>query len=71
MANVFVEPVPKGSDAPITGYVVEYAGGGSLDGKTHDTQEEAIKAARQAGHQPLVARVRVTDKGKPDQWRSA
>ena len=71
MANLFVERLPKGSSAPITGYVVEYVGGDSLDGVTHRTQESAIDAAKRAGHQPLVARVRVTDKGKPDHWRAA
>ena len=70
MANVFVEPVPMGTNAPITGYVVEYAGGASMDGVTHRTQEAAIEAARRAGHQPLVARVRVTEKGNPDHWRA-
>lgn len=71
MANVFIEPVPKGSSGPINGYIVEFEGGRSLDGVTHRTQQAAIDSARRAGHQPLVARVRVTDKGKPDHWRHA
>ncbi|MFW8744892.1 hypothetical protein [Mesorhizobium japonicum] len=71
MANVYVEPLPKGSTAPITGYKLEYAGGQSVDGVTHRTQETAIAEAKRLGHSPLVARVRVTDKGKPDHWRAA
>jgi hypothetical protein len=71
MANVYVEPQPKGSSLPITGYKLEHGGGTSVDGKTHATQESAIKAAKDLGHKPLVARVRVTDKGKPDHWREA
>ena len=71
MANVYVEPVPKGSDEPITGYRLEYEGGGSVDGVTHRTQETAINAAKRLGHSPLVARVRRTNKGTPDHWRSA
>jgi hypothetical protein len=72
MANVYVEPQPSGSNAPITGYRLEYAGGGSVDGVAlHPTQEAAIASAKRAGHRPLVARVRITDKGKPDHWRPA
>lgn len=73
MANVFIEPKPKGraeGDA-ITHYEIEEAGGKSLDGKRYPTQDAAITAAKSAGHHPVVARVRVTDKGKPDQWRTA
>lgn len=36
------------------------------------TQYEAIHWAKQAGHNPLVARVRhLNDKKRPDHWRSA
>ena len=71
MANVYVEPLPKGSTAPITGYRLENAGGSSVDGITHNTQQQAIDAAKRLGHHPLIARVRVTSKGNPDHWRSA
>lgn len=64
MANVFIEPTPDGN-----GYTAKYQGGQSIDGVRHRTQETAIRAAERGGHQPLVARVRTTDRGKPDQWR--
>lgn len=70
MANVFVEPRPKGRDGdPISHYVVEDRADSVL--AECDTQEEAIEWARQQGHNPSVARVRhLSDKKKPDQWRS-
>lgn len=73
MSNVYVEPQPTGrpEGTKITHYTVEYAGGQSIDGKTYQTQEEAIAAAKANGHAPLVARVRNTSKGNPDHWRSA
>jgi hypothetical protein len=72
MANVFVEPRPKGRPEgdPITDYVVEGIG----DNEMHSakTQEAAIQWAKSQGHSPLVARVRhLNDKKKPDHWRSA
>jgi hypothetical protein len=51
--------------------VLEHAGGLSVDGIRHGTQEAAIKAAKSLGHSPLVGRVRDTSKGNPDHWRSA
>ncbi len=73
MPNVFVEPRPKGKPegAPIENYVLELAGGTLLTPATYSTQKEAIAAARQLDHEPLVARVRNTDKGQPDHWRKA
>ncbi|HBU5820764.1 TPA: hypothetical protein MIH26_27165 [Klebsiella pneumoniae] len=72
MPNVYVEPQPTGrpEGSTITHYTVEYAGGQSIDGKIHSTQESAIQAAKKAGHKPLVARVRNTSKGNPDHWRA-
>lgn len=73
MANVFVEPRPKSREpgAAITGYVVESAGDHVLSGP-YGTQEAAINWAKKAGHSPVVARVRhLTDKNKPDHWRTA
>jgi hypothetical protein len=75
MPNVFVEPRPKASNAltnpPIDHYVLELEGDVPVDGVRYRTQEEAIAAAKRLGHKPNVARVRHTDKGKPDQWRAA
>ena len=72
MSNVYVEPRLKArtKHEPIDHYVLEFAGDKSVDNVQHRTQEAAINAAKILGHQPLVARVRVTDKGKPDHWRS-
>jgi hypothetical protein len=72
MANVYIEPKPTGRDEgdAIDHYVIEHPGG-AQEGGSYKTQHEAIEAARKAGHHPLVARVRCTDKGKPDHWRSA
>lgn len=73
MSNVYVEPQPTGrpEGSAITHYTVEYAGGRSIDGKIHSTQASAIQAAKNAGHNPLVDRVRNTSKGNPDHWRAA
>ena len=73
MANVFVEPEPKGrpEGSPITHYVLEYAHGERVTNTDYKTQAEAISAAKSLGHQPLVARVRNTNKGNPDHWRAA
>jgi hypothetical protein len=73
MPNVYVEPRPKGrpEGAAITDYVLEFAGDRLVDGKVYKTQAAAIDAAKALGHEPLVSRVRYTDKGKPDHWRKA
>jgi len=73
MPNVYVEPQPTGrtEGSEITHYTVEYSGGKSLDSKNHPTQASAIQAAKDAGYNPLVARVRNTNKGNPDHWRTA
>jgi len=70
MANVFVEPRPKGKPdgSPISDYVVEDHADHVL--ATRGTQESAIEWAKQHGHTPHVARVRhLNDKAKPDHWR--
>jgi hypothetical protein len=72
MANVYIEPRPKGRHEgdPIEDYVVEDHADHVL--ATFKTQKEAIAFAKSEGHHPLVARVRhVNDKSKPDHWRSA
>jgi hypothetical protein len=72
LANVFVEPRPKGrpEGSPIDDYVVEDHADGVL--ATTKTQKEAIDYAKEHGHKPLVARVRhLNDKAKPDHWREA
>lgn len=73
MANVYVEPRPKGrpEGTPIQDYVVEFAHGALMTNQAFATQSAAIQAAKSAGHQPLIARVRNTNKGNPDHWRSA
>jgi len=72
MANVFVEPEPRGraDGTPVSHYVLEYAHGERLTSTNYRTQQEAIEDARNFGHRPLIARVRNTDKGNPDHWRS-
>jgi hypothetical protein len=72
MANVYIEPRPKGrrEGDPIDDYVVEDHADHVLE--TFKTQHEAIERSRRHGHTPLVARVRhLNDKKKPDHWRSA
>jgi hypothetical protein len=71
MSNVYVEPVPKGREGPIEGYVLEHANDAEVTNKIYPTQKAAIDEAKALGHKPLVAHVRVTSKGKPDHWRSA
>ena len=75
MANVFVEPRPKArsESEPITHYVLEHANDAPVAGAqpTYPTQAAAVADAKRLGHQPLVARVRVTDKGNPNHWRHA
>jgi hypothetical protein len=73
MANVYVEPEPKGrpEGSAITHYVLEYAHGARVTPDNYQTQAEAVSAAKRLGHHPLIARVRNTNKGNPDHWRSA
>lgn len=71
MAVVYVEPRPKGRPQGnrIDDYVVEDHADRVLH--TTDTQEKAIKWAKDNGHSPHVARVRhLNDKKKPDHWRA-
>src|SRR5689334_5151844 len=73
VANVFVEPEPKGrpEGSPITHYVLEYAHNARVTPTDYKTQADAVADAKRLGHQPLVARVRNTNKGNPDHWRHA
>lgn len=73
MANVYVEPEPKGrpEGTAITHYVLEFAHGARVTYVNYGTQANAITEAKNLGHSPLVARVRHTDKGNPDHWRPA
>lgn len=71
MANVFIEPRPKGKPdgSPITDYIIEDHADHPL--ATFKTQEQAIKWAKEHAHTPHVARVRhLNDKKKPDHWRA-
>jgi len=71
MANVYIEPRPKGrpEGSPIEDYAVEDRANSVLS--THRTQADAIAWVKAQGHSPLVARVRNTNMGNPDHWRSA
>jgi len=77
MPNVYVEPRPKAraEHEPIDHYVLEFAADKPVSClpflSNYRTQAEAIAAARAQGHHPLIARVRVTNKGDPGHWRSA
>jgi hypothetical protein len=73
MANVYVEPEPKGrpEGTHISHYVLEYAHGARVTHTDYPIQHDAINAAKALGHSPLIARVRNTDKGNPDHWRAA
>jgi hypothetical protein len=71
--RVFIEPKPKARQESerIEHYEIEADGGRSVDGKRYQTQKDAQEAAKSQGHSPILcARVRVTDKGKPDHWRN-
>jgi hypothetical protein len=73
MANVYVEPRPKAREEHehIDHYVLEYKNDEPVTHTKYKTQAEAISDAKRLGHSPLIARVRVTDKGNPDHWRAA
>ena len=75
MANVYVEPRPKGrpEGTKIEHYVLEQEGDVKVPGSkdSYPTQAEAIEDAKRLGHKPLVAHVRNTNKGNRDHWRSA
>ena len=73
MANVYVEPEPKGrpEGSAITHYVLEFSHGARVTNTNYRTQADAIADAKKSGHRPLVARVRNTNKGDPDHWRAA
>jgi hypothetical protein len=76
MPNVYVEPRPKAraKHEPIDHYVLEFAADKPVSClpflSNYRTQAEAIAAARAQGHHPLIARIRMTDKGDPNNWRS-
>ncbi len=73
MANVYVEPQPKGrpEGSAITHFVLEYAHDIRVTSTNYQTQSAAVAEAKRLGHQPLIARVRNTSKGNPDHWRAA
>ena len=73
MANVYVEPEPRGrpEGTAISHYVLEYAHGLRVTNQNYQTQAAAVLAAKTLNHQPLIARVRNTNKGNPDHWRAA
>jgi hypothetical protein len=73
MANVYVEPQPSGrpEGSAITHYTLEYAHRARVTPTDYQTQAAAVAEAKRLGHQPLIARVRNTNKGNPDHWRAA
>lgn len=55
----------------IAHYEIEHDGGQSVDGIKYGTQKEAHESAKRQHHYPILcARVRATEKGRPDHWRS-
>ena len=71
MANVYIEPRPKGRPEgdPIDDYLVEDRADHVL--ATFKTQREAIEWAKKNGHTAHMARVRhLDDKKTADQWRA-
>jgi hypothetical protein len=71
--RVFIESKPKARDekGKINHYEIEEDGGRNVDGKKYSTQKEAHESASKHGYHPISrARVRITDKGKPDHWRN-
>jgi hypothetical protein len=71
MATVYIGPRPKGrpEGSKIDDYVVEEHADHVL--ATFKTQHEAIAWAKQNGHAPHVARVRLlNDRSKADHWRT-
>ena len=73
MANVYVEPLPKGrpEGSAITGYALEYDNDVRVTPVDYRVQSDAVTEAKRLGHRPLIARVRNTNKGNPDHWRAA
>jgi hypothetical protein len=66
--NAYIEPMPKGG-GPTESFQIEFADNSPAKGP-YPTQKAAIEAAKKMGHKPLIARVRITDKGNPDHWRN-
>ncbi len=72
MANVYIEPRPKGRQEGelINDYVVADHANSIL--ATFKNRIDAIFWSRHQGHHALVARVRhLNDKKNPDHWHSA
>lgn len=73
MNHIYVEPHPSArlESAPITCYVLLHGNGQAVSRLRYKTLDDAIDVARSLGFNPLVARVRITDKRNPAHWRSA
>ena len=69
MFNVYVEPLPKGRWGPIEGYVLEFVDGTKLSSDVFPSEHLAVNEIRLMGHNPMLANVRITDKGTSDHWR--
>ena len=70
MPQVFVisEPRDQPEGTPATYYVLELLNGARLDRNNYKTQVDAVIAAKAAGHDPLVAKMRNPDKRKREHW---
>jgi hypothetical protein len=68
MLNVYIEPLPKGRWGPIEGYVLEFSDGTKLSPNVFTSERVAVTEIKLMGHVPMLAKVRVTDKGTSDHW---
>ncbi|MDR5799644.1 hypothetical protein [Caballeronia sp. LZ001] len=70
MMQIYVEPLPKGRWGPIDGYTLEYPDGTKITEQVFSSEKLAVSEIRLRGYTPLLAKVRITDKGEPDHWES-
>ncbi|SAK98349.1 hypothetical protein AWB78_05649 [Caballeronia calidae] len=68
MHHVFIEPIPKGLWGPIDGYTLEYSDGDKVTTHVFRSEKLAIDEVKLRGFRPMVAKVRITDKGNHNHW---
>jgi hypothetical protein len=71
MLYVYVEPVPKGRWGPIDGYTVEFLDGTRVVQEIYRSEMLAVSETKLRGYVPLIANVRITDKGVTAHWQAA
>jgi hypothetical protein len=71
MKRVFIEPVPKGRWGPIDGYALEFQDGTRVTEQLYSSERLAVSEIKLRGYEPLVARVRITDKEESEHWAAA